>query len=55
MSLGIAKPPSGPPLVDFANTVADTCPATSTIGPPELPGWTSPRNDVIRRRTSRRP
>src|SRR5919112_1846209 len=55
MSLGIAKPPSGPPPVDLANTVAETRPAASTIGPPELPGCTSPRKDVILRRTRRRP
>ena len=38
-----------------AKIVVTTRPPPSTIGPPELPGRTRPRNEVIERRTGPRP
>jgi hypothetical protein len=36
-------------LVISANTVPITWPAASTIGPPELPGFTRPRSELTSR------
>ena len=46
---GTASRPAARPPVIAAKTVATTWPPASTIGPPEFPGRTSPRSDVMLR------
>jgi pimeloyl-ACP methyl ester carboxylesterase len=52
---GTPKPLRPPSETDAAKMVVTTRPDASTIGPPELPERTSPRSDVIDRRTGPRP
>ncbi len=48
-AFGTPYPPRAP-LVVAAKTVVTTRPRPSTTGPPLLPGWISPRTELIDRR-----